>query len=152
MPERLKLKQVLYKIPCRTPQINPLSSKLGTHKTARNGIWFSPSLQAGTDPLRIQILVCGFGVYALLAKSSYSPHPEEYSCYMLRLNENCYTPVGHISHCKTTSGTNWSYRWTYCVSILNTRRDWTTATNSASPGKFPRQRWTDAHRTPSMPG
>ena len=33
------------------------------------------------------------------------------------------TRLHHIGHCKTTSGTNWSNRWTYWVIIINTRRD-----------------------------
>ena len=32
------------------------------------------------------------------------------------------THLDHISHCQTTSGTNWSNRWTYRVSIINSRR------------------------------
>ena len=33
------------------------------------------------------------------------------------------THLDHISHCETASGTNWSNRWTYQVSLTNTRRD-----------------------------
>ena len=33
------------------------------------------------------------------------------------------THLDHISRCTTTSGTNWSKRWTYRSLIINTRRD-----------------------------
>ena len=33
------------------------------------------------------------------------------------------TQLGHISHCITASGTNWSKRWIYRVFIIHTRRD-----------------------------
>ena len=33
------------------------------------------------------------------------------------------THLDHTSHCKTTTGTNWSNRWTNRVFIINTRRD-----------------------------
>ena len=33
------------------------------------------------------------------------------------------TRLYHISHCQTASGTNWSNRWTFRVSIINTHRD-----------------------------
>jgi hypothetical protein len=36
---------------------------------------------------------------------------------------NVAAHLDHISHCKTASGTNWSNKWTYRVSIMNTRRD-----------------------------
>ena len=32
------------------------------------------------------------------------------------------TYLDHVGHCKTTSGTNWSNRWTYRVLITITRR------------------------------
>ena len=43
---------------------------------------------------------------------------DEYSCAM-----KLTTRLDHISHCKTASGTNWSNRWTYRVSTINTRPD-----------------------------
>ena len=33
------------------------------------------------------------------------------------------THLDHISHCKTTSGTNWSIGWRYRGFIISTRRD-----------------------------
>ena len=33
------------------------------------------------------------------------------------------TRLRYISRCETTSGTNWFNRWTYRISIINTRRD-----------------------------
>ena len=33
------------------------------------------------------------------------------------------THLYHVGHCQTTSGTNWSNRWTYRVFIVNTRSD-----------------------------
>ena len=85
-----------------------------------------------------------------LSPLSTSPHPSARCTSRARLQSSgsmeIMTHLDRTSHCKTSSVTSWSNRWTYRVFFISTHLDWIRL---QSPPSFPAC-WPDFSTAPSI--